>query len=115
MNFLSFFTNKKSSTGNYISGGKPEYQKYLKNEGRPQFIDVRTPAEFKQGHLKNAVNINIFDPEFLTKTKKYHNDLPVFFYCRSGGRSKKAAKKLTKNGFHKVIDLKGGYKGWVNS
>ncbi len=79
-----------------------------------QLVDVRTPKEFKSGHIENAVNVNIFDKQFMDKMAKFSKDEPVYVYCRSGGRSMKAAKKLQKNGYN-VVNLNGGMIGWANS
>jgi len=86
----------------------------LKSENQV-IVDVRTPEEFSDGHIARASNINFFDADFLDKFSKYDKNSPIFIYCRSGGRSGKASKKLSELGFKKVFDLKGGYLNWVDS
>ncbi len=76
-----------------------------------QLIDVRTPNEYKNSHISNAKNINIFDNDFILQTSILDKSKPVYVYCRSGGRSMKAANKLKDAGF-KVYNLNGGIKGW---
>lgn len=77
-----------------------------------QILDVRTPSEYANGKIADAKNIdwngNSFDSEVATldKTK------PVFVYCLSGGRSKKAVNHLVELGFKNVIELEGGYMAW---
>ncbi|NND78860.1 MAG: rhodanese-like domain-containing protein, partial [Maribacter sp.] len=44
--------------------------------------------------------------------EKLDKSKPVYLYCRSGSRSKKAAQKVLDMGFVKVYDLKGGYMRW---
>lgn len=67
-------------------------------------IDVRTPQEFAEGHLKGAVNIPVHALE--SKLSEVgQKDRPVVVYCRSGKRSAKAEGILTKAGFSKVFDL----------
>jgi rhodanese-related sulfurtransferase len=39
-------------------------------------------------------------------------NIPVFVYCRSGGRSGKAAKKMKEKGFKSVYNLEGGIIAW---
>lgn len=83
-----------------------------KVEGRNvQLVDVRTPKEFNAGHIENAVNVNVFDKNFMEQITKYKTDTPLYVYCRSGGRSMKAAKKLKAKGYN-VINLDGGFIGW---
>ncbi len=76
-----------------------------------QLVDVRTPQEYAQGHLENAININVFDANFLEQMAKYKKDEPVYVYCRSGGRSMKAANMLKSKGYN-VVNLNGGFNGW---
>lgn len=72
-------------------------------------VDVRTPEEFGQGHLNNARNINLFDVEFAQKFAKIAKDETIYVYCKVGGRSTKAQKKLISLGYTHVVNLEGGY------
>lgn len=80
--------------------------------GDIQLIDVRTPKEYTDGHIKDATNINFYDDDFITQMSKLDKDKDLYIYCRSGGRSGKAAKQLEAAGFTKVYDLQGGMKNW---
>lgn len=76
-----------------------------------QLVDVRTPGEFRQGHYKNAANIDFFDSgNFLKKFERFDKEKPLYLYCRSGMRSHKAAVKLAQIGFQEIYDLRGGYR-----
>lgn len=75
-------------------------------------IDVRTPEEFNSGHLKGAVNWNVYDPGFQEKIKTLSKDKTVYVYCRSGGRSSNAAQMMAKTGVKKVVNMEGGVIGW---
>lgn len=76
-------------------------------------IDVRTHAEYKDGHLVGAVNIDWFGSHFVDKVKeKYDKTTPLYLYCRSGKRSAAAAKALAKEGYT-VYNMLGGYKAWL--
>lgn len=71
-----------------------------------QIIDVRTPGEFKGGHIKNSINIPLQNlTNNLSKIKK---DKPVITCCASGMRSASARGILKSNGFSEVYN--GG--GW---
>lgn len=77
-----------------------------------QLIDVRTPAEYKQGHIEGAVNIDVTSASFEEGIQQLDKDRPVYIYCRSGQRSNAAAKKMEKAGFNTLYDLKGGINIW---
>ncbi len=77
-----------------------------------QLIDVRTPNEFKSGHIKNALNINYYDQDFSQQISKLDKLKPVYVYCRSGVRSKYSSEILKKLGFKKIYNLKGGILNW---
>ncbi|WP_273161412.1 rhodanese-like domain-containing protein [Bacteroides fluxus] len=77
-----------------------------------QCLDVRTVAEYSEGHIPGSVNINVLDKEFASVADSIlQKDKPVAVYCRSGKRSKKAAAILSGKGF-KVYDLDRGLAGW---
>ncbi len=77
-----------------------------------QLVDVRTPEEYSEGHIKNATNINIFDDDFADQMSKLDKSKDIYVYCRSGKRSGKASKQLEEMGFTKVYDLQGGFLNW---
>lgn len=76
-------------------------------------LDVRTAEEFAEGHIAKTLNIDVLKNDFESKAvamlPKNHI---IAVNCRSGKRSKNAARILVKNGF-KVIELDGGYNDWV--
>lgn len=78
-------------------------------------LDVRTAEEFAEGHIAKTLNIDVLKNDFESKTvamlPKNHI---IAVNCRSGKRSKNAARILVKNGF-KVIELDGGYNDWVKN
>jgi len=75
-------------------------------------IDVRTLQEFSSGHIKDATNIDFYADDFNDKLKIVRKDVPIYVYCRSGGRSSLAASKMEKLGFTKVYNLVGGIGAW---
>lgn len=78
-------------------------------------IDVRTAAEYQEGHLPKAVNIDFFGEDFAKQFDSYNKRKKIYLYCRSGGRSLKASKILDSLGFKKVVNLDGGFKSWSES
>ena len=78
-------------------------------------IDIRTPREYGNGHIEGAININLFDKDFLNQLSKYDKEQPIFIYCRSGNRTSTASKKMVNTGFKQVYDLQGGIKNWART
>lgn len=76
-----------------------------------QLVDVRTAAEYASGHIPGAANMDVQSRGFETGISQLDKTRPVALYCRSGARSKMAAKKLAEKGF-KVYELDNGIIGW---
>lgn len=77
-----------------------------------QRLDVRTLAEYSEGHIPGAVNINVMDDSFVAMADStLQKERPVALYCRSGKRSEKAAEILSKRGY-KVYELDKGFNAW---
>lgn len=77
-----------------------------------QILDVRTPEEYASGHIDNAKNINWLNNNFVVNAEKLDKSKPIFVYCKSGGRSSKAAAKLAELGFTNIYELQGGILKW---
>jgi thioredoxin 1 len=106
---------KTSGASNPITSlNAPEFQQKLTELSGGQIIDVRTPEEFKGGHISNATNIDIYDPAFESKIAGLDKSKPVFVYCKGGGRSADAAEKFQQLGFPQIYDMKGGIMAWAN-
>lgn len=75
-------------------------------------IDVRTPQEYASQHIGNAVNIDINNSNFESQISNLDQNKPVYVYCLSGGRSAKAAQKMSDLGFKEVYNLAGGITKW---
>ena len=75
-------------------------------------VDVRTPDEFADKHIPNAINI----PNETIGTEEIaglpDKDQKILVYCRSGNRSKQAAEKLLKLGYTNVVEI-GGINDWT--
>lgn len=73
---------------------------------KTKVIDVRTPAEYQGGHIRNATNVP------LTKIANYSGKKePLYVICQSGVRSKQAAKILSKMGYD-ATTIRGGMNQW---
>ena len=67
-------------------------------------IDVRTPAEFDEGHVDGAVNIDVTAPDFEDRLAELDPEASYVVYCRSGSRSADAAARMREAGFTDVVD-----------
>ena len=85
----------------------------LKNElqdKNKQFIDVRTPGEFKRNSIREFKNIPL--NQLTAKAANLSMEKEVVVICQSGMRSSQASKILKKLGFKKITNVKGGMNAW---
>lgn len=75
-------------------------------------LDVRTPEEFNEGAIPNAILIDVNGPNFASETEKLDPSKKYLIYCRSGMRSMKACSYLAAKGFTDLSNLVGGYIAW---
>ncbi len=80
--------------------------------GGVTILDVRTPAEFSQGHIKGAVNVPV---DRLAPGRRLavspNPEKPVLIYCRSGRRAETAGRMLAEAGYREVLNF-GGINNW---
>ncbi|MHA6252719.1 rhodanese-like domain-containing protein [Oceanobacillus sp. CAU 1775] len=88
-----------------------DLKKILKEKGY-QFIDVRTPYEFKTNHIQGFKNIPL--AEIKQRHQELSKDKEIVVICQSGMRSNKATRILKKFNFPKVTNVKGGMAVWRN-
>ena len=76
-------------------------------------LDVRTPAEYAEGHIPGThFNIDVLEDSYTEiALNSLPKEKPVALYCRSGNRSKNAARILAENGYQ-VLELGTGFRGW---
>jgi len=105
--------NKQEST-EQISATIPtaEFSDKLNSPNGVVLLDVRTPEEFAQGHLKNAVNIDFNSEGFTSDLSKLDKSKTTMIYCLSGGRSGKALNQMKSDGFKEVYNMQGGILKW---
>ena len=75
-----------------------------------QFVDVRTPAEYKGRHIKEFKNIPL--QGLHAKLNQLDKSKEVVVICQGGMRSSKAAALLKKSGFSNVLNVRGGMSAW---
>ncbi len=76
-------------------------------------LDVRTPAEFAEGHLEGAVNIDFQAPDFEQRVRELDPAGEYLVYCRSGNRSGQAVQVMAAAGVQRTANLLGGIVEWA--
>ena len=100
-----------NQTNSYRRISMDEAVTMMEQESGYIILDVRTPEEFAEKHIPNAINIpneTIGTDEISALPDK---DQLIMVYCRSGRRSKEAAEKLVKLGYTNIVEL-GGIIDW---
>jgi rhodanese-related sulfurtransferase len=77
-------------------------------------VDVRTAAEFAEGHIPNAINVDVLSDYFTADISALDKSLEYAIYCRSGKRSVDAANAMDEIGFS-TSNLTGGIISWVQA
>ena len=89
-----------------------EAKQILENDKDVIVLDVRTPEEFSNGHIKNAINIDFYAPEFKGNIAKLSPDKTYILHCRSGARSSKALNTLKDAGISNILHMNHGFNEW---
>lgn len=80
----------------------------IKKVANPILIDVRTPEEFAQGTLADAINMNFLGDNYWDTFDALDKDRPTFVFCRSGRRSVRTSMFMKNGGFKEVYNMDGG-------
>lgn len=105
----------------YLNVSPPQAKELLEANDGWTYIDVRTEAEFVQGHPAGAVNLPIalgtppqmtMNPEFLAVLKaNFKKERKLLFGCASGGRSARACEFAANAGYLALANMIGGFHG----
>jgi rhodanese-related sulfurtransferase len=87
----------------------------LINDREAIVVDLRTAADYKKGHLLNALNLPVAKLTERAGELGKDKTKPVLLYCALGGVATEAAAKLRKLGYSEVYPLRGGINGWLGS
>ena len=90
----------------------PAAAEKLVSDSKVVVLDVRTPKEFREGHIKGATNLNFYARTFEQELAALDKSRPYLVHCAVGGRSSKAVKKMEQLGFTNIYHLEPGMKGW---
>ncbi|MDD6259574.1 MAG: rhodanese-like domain-containing protein [Clostridiales bacterium] len=108
---LTGCASSNNQTNTYRQISMDEAVAMMDQESGYIILDVRTPEEFAEKHIPNAINVpneTIGTDEISALPDK---DQLIMVYCRSGRRSKEAAEKLVKLGYTNIVEF-GGIIDW---
>lgn len=86
-------------------------QKLIKDE-QVVILDLRTPKEFKAGHLAGAKNIDFTEEDFEANLAKLDKGKTYLIHCATGNRSARSLPAFKKLQFKSVVHLDGGIQAW---
>lgn len=84
------------------------------NKDKPEFniLDIRTPQEYRAGHIANSINVDYYSADFENKLDGMDKSKIYLIYCRSGSRSGRAMSIMSEQGFVRVYNLANGIIDW---
>lgn len=104
--FVLALTTKGATQTNQSTEARPQSMQTVQSDvaSGGQLLDVRTPAEYAEGHVAGAANWSLQRIQ-AGELPDGAKDKPVYVYCQSGNRSAQATAALRKAGFTNIIDL----------
>lgn len=75
-------------------------------------IDVRSPDEYREGHIEGALNIPLVSIPATATQRLPNKNTPIYAYCLSGARSAQACRELERQGYTNVVNM-GGIGRWT--
>ncbi len=112
MTFISLTSCNGQNQKNFERLSAKDFNEKINSFPSGIILDVRTPEEFTEQHIENAININWNNPRFNELVSKLDKTKNIYVYCLGGGRSKLASEKLHELGFKNIFDLDGGMLKW---
>ena len=110
--FLAGCTASNAQENSYRQISMDEAVTMMEEESGYIILDVRTPEEFRERHIPNAINIpnETIGSEDIQELPD--RDQLILVYCRSGNRSKQASGKLAELGYTNIVEI-GGINDWT--
>ena len=110
--FLAGCTTSNEQENSYRQISMDEAVTMMEEESGYIILDVRTPEEFRERHIPNAINIpnETIGSEDIQELPD--RDQLILVYCRSGNRSKQASGKLAELGYTNIVEI-GGINDWT--
>jgi rhodanese-related sulfurtransferase len=105
----------REATGGFVDLTPAEASRLMEaNRGNPAFVvlDVRTDAEYREGHIPGAVLIDFRSTAFRERVASLARDRTCLVYCRTGNRSGSALGVMEELGLGTLHHLAGGIAAW---
>ena len=111
---VGYFTYQKYMGGSTATDVDIPLKESYELSQRPDIIvlDVRTEKELKEGHLPNAMLLDIKGSNFEQSLGLLDKNATYLVYCQSGRRSAQAINLMKKAGFKNIYHMKDGIIGW---
>jgi rhodanese-related sulfurtransferase len=87
----------------------------LASDDPPLLLDVRTPGEFAEGHIRGAMLMPSYSVAARLKEIEGFRHREIVIYCEVGVRSLRISKFLYKKGFTEVLHYQGGVRAWLKA
>lgn len=98
---------------NNMDLSQSDWAAQLEKDNNAVIIDVRTPEEWSEGIIPNALQINIYEGQgFIYKLDELDKTKNYYVYCKAGGRSAQACSIMNQLGFENAFNLQGGFMQW---
>ena len=110
--FLAGCTASNEQENSYRQISMDEAVTMMEEESGYIILDVRTPEEFRERHIPNAINIQNKTIGSEDIQELPDKDQLILVYCRSGNRSKQASGKLAELGYTNIVEI-GGINDWT--
>lgn len=111
--FLLSCTTTSERNNNVVENVSAKQAQSIMEDTNIVVLDVRTAKEYSDGHIKNAVNIDVKSENFVSEMQKLDKDTTYVMHCKSGGRSAIALEKVKDLGFKKIYHMNGGMLEWA--
>jgi rhodanese-related sulfurtransferase len=85
-----------------------------KNNSDFIILDIRTPREFNDGHIEEAILLDFYSKTYTDELKILDKSKIYLIYCRSGNRSGKTLELIKYMGFRQVYNMDRGIRGWLS-
>ncbi|WP_309641171.1 rhodanese-like domain-containing protein [Flavobacterium sp.] len=90
-----------------------DWKEQLLQDSNAAILDVRTPDEWSEGIIPNAIQIDIYQGQgFIYKLEELDKSKNYYVYCKAGGRSAQACNIMNQLGFENTYNLIGGMMQW---
>lgn len=90
-----------------------KWKKGIEQDKQAKILDVRTADDYENGHIPNAILINVENPQgFMNEINQLDKHQSYYVYCNSGRRGEQACMVMDFNGFPNIYNLEGGFEDW---